>query len=437
MDLEKKLTPSILIAFAVETLTATWLLKIPGWAPLFSILYFASGIAIAGLLLYFPAIRLPSPGRKPWQSPINQRRLVITGLIALALYSWCLYWFDEMPIDISNADMLPIIKVMGERFIAGQHGHIYDPIPAIWHGALPIYLPAMWLPYVPALAMGIDMRWIAIAGLLFSFGTFVFLYRPSGEMPQAALPSAGRSHQTRGSFFLGVLAFLLFWWIVADNTAGVVSVSEEGVVIGYYILLVLALLSGKPWLTGIAISLCMLSRYALVGWIPAYLIYLALERRWRQLSIITLTGILCFTLLFLVPVGWTTFMRLIHLPGNYVAFADRVWNDSPNVFSTAPGLAWFFGRKGVTILHGLLITFSFTLPALFTVLAYRRAKSRSGDAAASRGCLSNIPLASLKLSLVIFYSFIDVPYLYLFYTSSLVSLIVMALLITPDRRQVA
>jgi hypothetical protein len=130
-------------------------------------------------------------------------------------------------------------------------------------------------------------------------------------------------------------------------------------------------------------------------------------------------------------------MRLIHLPGNYVAFADRVWNDSPNVFSTAPGLAWFFGRKGVTILHGLLITFSFTLPALFTVLAYRRAKSRSGDAAASRGCLSNIPLASLKLSLVIFYSFIDVPYLYLFYTSSLVSLIVMALLITPDRRQVA
>jgi hypothetical protein len=414
MDLEKKLTPSILIAFAVETLTATWFLKIPGWAPLFSIVYFASGIAIAGMLLYFPAIRLPSPGRKPWQSPINQRRLVITGLIALALYSWCLYWFDEIPIDVSNADMLPIIKVMGERFIAGQHSHIYDPIPAIWHGALPIYLPAMWLPYVPALALGIDMRWIAIAGLLFAFGTFVFLYRPSGD---------------RRPFFLGVLAFLLFWWVVADNTAGVVSVSEEGVVIGYYVLLVLALLSGKPWLTGIAISLCMLSRYALVGWIPAYLVYLVLERRWRYLSIITLTGILCFTLLFLIPVGWATFLRLAHLPGDYVAFADRVWNDSPEVFSLAPGLAWFFGRKGVSVLHGLLIIFSFTLPMLFTVLAWRRrAESR---------LISNIPLAALKLSLVIFYSFIDVPYLYLFYTSSLVSLIVMALLITPDHRQAA
>jgi hypothetical protein len=444
MDLEKKLAPSILIAFAVETLTATWFLKIPGWAPLFSILYFASGIAISGMLLYFPAIHLPSPGRKPWQSPTNQRRLVIMGLIALVLYSWCLYWFDEIPIDINNADMLPIIKVMGERFIAGQHSHIYDPIPAIWHGALPIYLPAMWLPYVPALALGIDMRWIAIAGLLFAFGTFIFLYRPSGDpsQPLAAPPSgdpsqslsatsqptlpSARSAQIRGTFFLGVLAFLLFWWVVADNTAGVVSVSEEGVVIGYYVLLVLALLSGKPWLTGIAMSLCMLSRYALVGWIPAYLLYLALERRWRQLSIITLTGMLCFTLLFLVPVGWPTFLRLIHLPADYVAFADRVWNDSPNVFSTAPGLAWFFGRKGVAALHGLLIIFSFTIPVLFTVLAFRRSRSRGYPSA-------NIPLASLKLSLVIFYSFIDVPYLYLFYTSSMVSLIIMALVIPSNR----
>ena len=66
--------------------------------------------------------------------------------------------------------------------------------------------------------MGIDMRWIAIAGLLFAFGAFIVLYKPS----------------VRSAFFLGVLAFLLFWWIVADNTPGIVSVSEEGVVIGYY-----------------------------------------------------------------------------------------------------------------------------------------------------------------------------------------------------------
>jgi hypothetical protein len=257
----------------------------------------------------------------------------------------------------------------------------------------------MWLPYVPAIAMGIDMRWIAIAALLFSFGAFIILYKPGN---------------TRRSFFLGVLAFLLFWWIVADNTPGIVSVSEEGVVIGYYVLLVLALVSGKPWLTGIAISLCMLSRYALVGWIPAYLLWLILQKKRQQLSIISLTGILCFVLLFLVPVGWITFTRLAHLPGNYVSFAGRVWKDAPDVFSTAPGLAWFFGRNGTAILHDLLILFSFTLPITFTVSALRRN-------------LNNIPLAALKLTLVVFYCFIDVPYLYLFYTSSLVSLIILAL----------
>ena len=406
MDREKKLDRPILIAFAVETLSATWCLKIHGWTPFFSILYLLSGLAIAILLLRLPGLHLPSPGKKPWMSPVNRRRLVITGLIALALYSWCLYWFDEIPIDITNADMLPIIKIMGERFIAGRHSHVYDTIPSIWHGVQPIYLPAMWLPYVPAIAMGIDMRWIAIAGLLFAFGAFVFLYRPESG--------------ARGAFPLGVLAFLLFWWMVADNTAGIVSVSEEGVVIAYYVLLVLALLSGRPWLTGIAISLCMLSRYALVGWIPAYLVCLALEKKWRHLSIITLTGILCFALLFLVPVGWVTFLRLARLPAEYTAFAGRVWADSPDVFSTAPGLAWFFGRNGSALLHGLLILFTFTLPLGFAVTALRRKRS-------------NIPLATLKLSLVVFYCFIDVPYLYLFYSSSLVSLIILALVIRDGK----
>jgi hypothetical protein len=399
MNLSDKFSKPILIAFAVETLSSTWCLKIHGWAPFFSILYLFSGLAIAAMLLRLPELRLPTLSTRPLRSPAIQRAAILIGLTALALYSWCLYWFDEMPIDITNADMLPIIKVMAERFLAGQHSHVYDPIPAIWHGVQPIYLPAMWLPYVPAIAMGIDMRWIAIAGLLFAFGAFIVLFRPD---------------RSRASFFLGVLAFLLFWWIVADNTPGIVSVSEEGVVIGYYVLLALALISGKPWLTGIAISLCMLSRYALVGWIPAYLLWLILEKRAKQFSIISLTGIGCFVLIFLVPVGWVTFTRLAYLPHDYISFASRVWKDSPDVFLTSPGLAWFFGRNGTAILHGLLILFSFTLPIAFTISAVRRRRN-------------NIPLASLKLSLVIFYCFIDVPYLYLFYTSSLVSLIILAL----------
>ncbi|HET6254415.1 MAG TPA: hypothetical protein VFE32_10090 [Puia sp.] len=442
------LSSALLAAFAVETLSSTWCLKLHSWIPVFSILYFLSGLAIAGLLLRLPELRVPALAKSPWRNPAIQRSAILIGLTALAIYSWCLYWFDDMPIDITNADMLPIIKVMAERFLAGRHSHVYDPIPTIWHGVQPIYLPAMWLPYVPSIALGIDMRWTAIAGVLFAFGAFIFLYKPSGSHgPISGSPGpVSRSHGpisgsqgsipgSHASFFLGVLAFLLFWWIVADNTPGIVSVSEEGVVIGYYVFLVLALASGKPWLTGIAISLCMLSRYALVGWIPAYMLWLVLEKRTRQLSIISLTGILCFVLLFLIPVGGATVTRLAHLPGNYVSFAARVWKDSPDVFSTAPGLAWFFGRNGTTILHCLLIFFTFTLPMIFTIAATRKqTASRKQTAtneqpAPSRPKFANIPLAALKLSLVVFYCFIDVPYLYLFYTSSLVSLIILTLAI--------
>ena len=429
MRSRKYLLTAILIAFAVETLSVTWLLKIPGWTPFFSVLYFGSGIGIAGLLLFFPAVQLPVFSLRSSNKPVNHYRLILIGMVALAMYSWCRYWFEEMPIDITNADMLPIIKVMGDRFIAGQHSHIYDTIPWIWHGTQPIYLPAMWLPYVPAIAAGVDMRWVTMAGLLFAFGTFLFLYRPQGHRYL--------------SFFLGVLAFLLFWWIVADNTPGIVSVSEEGAVIGYYVLLVLALISGKPWLTGIAISLCMLSRYALVGWVPAYLLYLLLEKKRRDLLIITLAGIGCFVLLFLLPVGWVIFLRLARLPGDYIGFAARVWRDSPDVFWTAPGLAYFFGPKRIALLHGLLVTLSFAVPALFVIFCYWRgrrviAEGKGPVAHGGRGkadvsrAFANIPLAALKLGLVVFYCFIDVPYLYLFYTSSFVSLIGVTLLLREE-----
>jgi len=430
MSRQKYLTLAILIAFAIETLSVTWWLKIPHFTPFLSILYFLSGLSIAILLLYFPVIRFPVPGPTAHKHPHNHYRLIIIGLLALVMYSWCRYWFEEMPLDITNADMLPIIQVMGQRFIAGQHAHIYDIIPWIWHGTQPIYLPAMWLPYVPAIALGIDMRWVTMLGLLFAFGAFVFIYRPvfahhsgRGDLHRPDLHRPDRGGY--GSFFTVVLAFLLFWWIVADNTAGIVSVSEEGVVIGYYVLLVMALASGKPWLTAIAASLCMLSRYALVGWIPAYVLYLLLEKKWKQLGIFTVTGLGCFVLLFLLPVGWTIFLRLARLPGDYVAFAGRVWKDSPDVFWTAPGLAYFFGPHRIALLHGLLVMLSFAAPLGLAGFYYTRGRALK---------LANFPLAALKITLVVFYCFIDVPYLYLFYTSSLVSLIVIALLLreNPD-----
>ena len=129
-----------------------------------------------------------------------------------------------------------------------------------------------------------------------------------------------------------------------------------------------------------------------------------------------------------------TFLRLARLPGDYVAFAARVWKDSPDVFAEAPGLAYFFGPKRIALLHGLLVTLSFAVPVLFVIFCYWRGRRAGGGecgTAARRG-LANIPLAALKIGLVVFYCFIDVPYLYLFYTSSFVSLIAVTLLFREE-----
>ena len=140
------------------------------------------------------------------------------------------------------------------------------------------------------------------------------------------------------------------------------------------------------------------------------------EKKWKNLFVIAGMGGLCFALLFLLPVGWATFLRLARLPGNYVNFAARVWKDSPEVFSSAPGLAWFFGPGHIGLLHSLLITLSFLAPPVFLIVGRKYS-------------CPNLPLATLKITLVIFYCFIDVPYLYLFYTSSFVSLIIAGLLL--------
>jgi hypothetical protein len=70
----------------------------------------------------------------------------------------------------------------------------------------------------------------------------------------------------------------------------------------------------------------------------------------------------------------------------------------------------------VEALHGTLVILSFTIPVLFMCFCLFQKKWK----------LENINLACLKLSLLVFYQFIDVPYGYLYYTSSFVSMVIAA-----------
>ncbi|HVM87524.1 MAG TPA: hypothetical protein VMT76_05010 [Puia sp.] len=393
----------LLIAFATETLCITYLMKITVLAAFVSVIYFICGIGMAIITLY-----LPKPVVPLFDFDNRIQNILKFFLIAAAGSLICYFSFLILcnnPIDYHDADMLPVIKTMDKRFLNGEWGHVYDVIPDIWNGSAPIYLPAMWLPFAPAVALNIDVRWVTAGCLVIAFGISFLLI----------------SFKNKKSFIIILIAAMLLCWLLAeDDTHGLISFSEEAVVIVYYILLVLALISENIVFISTAACLCLLSRYAAIGWAPALLIYLVLKKKNKQALIFVAIGIFFLLFFLIIPFGWDVFHRLVELPSYYINFSKRVWHDSPETFLNYIGFAKFFGPEKMQNLHLLLICLSFIVPSAFVLFCYTIKKEIP---------VANIPLAALKLSLVIFYNFIDVPYMYLFFTSSFVSLVIASVLL--------
>jgi hypothetical protein len=391
---------SLVTAFAIETLCATYFIKIPSLAPFFSIVYFIAGISIAALIIVLPKPDSVIFNKKISCKPVDWFKFFLIAITGFFIFYYARVLMSGNPIDYRNADMLPVIKTMNQRFLNGQWKHVYDSIPEIWNGSKPIYLPGMWLPFTPAVFLNIDVRWVTVACLFFVF----------------VLPVLLLAFRQRSSIVICLIAATLLWWLLSENdTHGFIIFSEEGIVVLYYSLLVVALISENIFFISIVASMCMLSRYSLIGWMPAFFIFLLLCKKRKQALAFSGTSALFFLFLFIIPFGWNAFLRLIQLPSYYIDFAKRVWHDSPETFSDYIGFAKFFVPDKMHLLHTLLISLSFIMPTAFIVLCNYYKKKRN---------LYNIPLAALKFAIVIFYNFIDVPYLYLFYTSSFVSLLI-------------
>ena len=394
-------------AFFIEILSATYLLANSDFAALASILYFISGLTIAVIILFLPQshLRFSLPKKSFFTDTFNGYKFSAMAIMGVMMCHFGMKFMEDAPLDYHDSDMLPIIKVMSQRFVAGHWAKVYDLIPNIWTGIKPIYLPAMWLPFTAAEWLHVDIRWMTIVALFLAFSSAILLWDPFASK--------------RLSLTYKLSVFMLFWWLFTNDSAGLIPYTEEGVVIINYVWLTLALLSENYLLIGIAACLCLLSRYALIGWLPAMLVLLYVQGKKKQWLHLKISGISCFIILVLLPFGWNIIKDFISLPGAYINFAARVWHDGPHVFYISLGFAKFFGPNHIVMQHYLLITLTFVIPMLFVLFCAWANYKRHAD-------LHNIALAALKISLVIFYTFIDVPYLYLFYTSPFISCIIVA-----------
>ncbi len=391
----------LLVAFALETLCATYFLNIPRTPSFFSILYFLAGICISILVLFFP--------RKKFQwhktdlnGPENYLRISLIIIAGIFLFFGAKLILSANPIDYRNADMLPVIKTMNERFLHGNWKNVYDNIPQIWSGSKPIYLPFMWLPFSPAVVLHIDLRWVTVSSIMIIYLIFLGMVQIKKNW----------------NFFLPILMIagvLLCWLVSADDDHGFIGLTEEGVIALFYVTLTLAIISENIFLISITIFLCMMSRYSAIGFVPAFFLYLLINKKKRSALTLAATGLFFILFFFILPFGWHTLVQLIKVPGNYIDFAQIVWRDSPEVFTSGLGFARFFVPEKMHLLHSLLIALTFVIPVLFVLIcSFYKGKIN----------FSNMPLATLKMAIVIFYSFIDVPYLYLYYTSVFISLMI-------------
>ena len=309
--------------------------------------------------------------------------------------------FQSVPVDYKIADMLPIMEIMCRRFMGGTG--VYRIIPEIWGGMQPIYLPAMWLPYLLATENGFDLRWITVIGV-FGGLALVYLWAPR-----------------RFAFtWLSVLAYLpaalfvysLLFWDTRD-----LSMADEGPVIGFYVLLVWAIWHKNPWTIGIALALSVLTRYSLLPWIPFYVLWVWFFQSKRDAYIITASAVV---LGFALMIGTGAIYELkmfMDLPKHYITAAmGKDYEKIKDFIEKGPGLAKFVTKEQFPILHRLNIILTFAVPALVFGLYYRFRAMFNPDLFA---------IGVLKLTLVVFFNFLIMPIRNLFLPSVCISLAIL------------
>jgi hypothetical protein len=389
----KDSTILITVLAILQVLSATYFLEIPNFQALDSFLFLFTGVGISLCLLQTHSIQIQN------DSIFNRQLLVKLLVIVILLpvsYQLARHIMDDNPLRYQNADMLPIIKSMNQRFLNGQWKQVYQPIPEIWGGIKPIYLPAMWMPFGFSMIFDFDIRWITVCGVWLSV---ILCVLPAWRKRTAAI--------------LLIVAFLiLLAWLHTNDDNGVIELTEEGVVYVYYAFLATAIILNNPWLLGISAALCLMSRYSFIGWIPFAALYLVLRKEYKFFLRAFLTAVIVAFVLIL-PFGMGPLIYHLHLHDDYISHAARVWHDEPDTYFETLGMAKFFGASHIKLLHFILVSGSFLVPVSFLLFVRKKIFTEA-----------NILLAGFQLSLTFFYNFLDVTYLYLYYTPVFVSLLI-------------
>ncbi len=321
--------------------------------------------------------------------------------VAVAVGRWHSI-LGQFEIKISNSDIIPSLGIYTRRWLAGEE--VYRSFTSeIGYDLFPTYLPGTWGPYVVPQVLGFDYRWMSGALLLLGIGAYEVVV---GRLRQ----SAART------LVLAALPFVLLYAVVRTEPS-VVGNTVEMMIVGYYLLLVAGVLLPGRAVRIVGLTLCLLSRFSLVLWVPLYLGLLFFRASRREALLTAAWAAAGVGVLYVAPFLAHNWSLLAEAQRAYTGAALGEWqhlnsDGRPYHLYNGVGLGNFFYRFApgpllarIALLKQVQLALLLAVVGGAAALYWRQREPRTD--------YRLFAVLVLKLYLAVFYAFVQVPYAYL------------------------
>lgn len=319
--------------------------------------------------------------------------------------------------DPKGTDAIPQIGIMVDRFLSGEQP--YQWIHKEWtlaHALFPTYLPLTWMPFLIPELLNFDYRWLSFSLLLLSF---LYLFYKVVKW----------KFNKTGICFLIIFTFYTLS-IFQKGDRSCFQLTVETLITGYYLFLATTIFSKSSWQIGVALLCCLLSRYSVVLWVPLFFLIYFCEGKVKDLIKISAVLLIGFLVLYFIPFLSKDITIFNQGYDYHTHAAKEMWkiiiDGKPVIFFNGHGLAEFFYTyypgtieeklQACRLTH--LLASAGTI-GILGIIYFRVRKTMD---------YRIFLLGSLKIYLVVFYNFIQIPFNYLFMVPFFISLPMLALL---------
>lgn len=350
-----------------------------------------------------------NPPAQSWHwSQVASLLILVMGFVSLIPELIAI--FAKTPISAKHSDIVPQIEVMVRRFF-WEDTFVYQPITEFGHRIQSPYMPMQWGPFVISTGLGFDARWLAFGAYVAS--TLVFF-----RITQRT------SLQSLERILLAALPVAFLAALIAYEKP-IFAHTVELLICSYYLLLGMSILRGNIWMQGIALSLCLLSKFVIVLWAPVFVLSVFWDQSYKKGLLLGSIGIGAILICYVIPFlsqDWHIFEKGL---AYHNTVCEKVWtNEKWNAPSGRPGLLeWGLGigkyffdywpGEVARRLQGmqLMAIIASVSSSLLFAGAYWKCRKRIN--------LRLYLLLSLKAYLAFFYSMyaLPYPYYYLVYIS--------------------